>query len=372
MKILIATGLYPPSIGGPATYAKLLEDELPQHGIEVDIFSYDSVRHLPKGISHFVFFFGLLKRGARADLLYTLDPVSTGLPTCIASKLLRKKFILRVPGDYAWEQGFHHYNVKEMLDEFVTKKYSGKVGLLQKIQARVARHADRVITPSQYLKNIVMAWGISEEKITVILNSFEDIPEEVKSISREALQKELHLYRPTIISVGRLVPWKGFKTLITLVSRIQKVIPKTQLLIIGDGEMKKELQDKIRTLGMEDSIFLLGKKSKTDVYKYLKVADVFVLNTGYEGLSHLLLEALAVETPVVTTTVGGNPEVITSEENGLLVPYNDARALEQAIVSVLQNPEQASGYTKNGTEKLQQFDKDKMIQLLIETLKKSV
>ena len=104
LKILICTGIYPPDIGGPATYSKLLFEELPKMGIETRVLSFGEVRHLPKILRHFVYFIKVLKMGRRADIIYAQDPVSVGLPAMLAAKILRKKFILKVVGDYAWEQ----------------------------------------------------------------------------------------------------------------------------------------------------------------------------------------------------------------------------------------------------------------------------
>ena len=103
MKILIATGLYPPDIGGPATYTALLEKELPQHGIEVTVAPFSSVRHLPKGIRHVAYFLTLMRMSRNVSFIYALDPVSVGVPALFASILRFKPFILSVRGDYAWE-----------------------------------------------------------------------------------------------------------------------------------------------------------------------------------------------------------------------------------------------------------------------------
>ncbi len=102
MRILIATGIFPPDIGGPATYSKLLFDELPKRGFEVDVLSFGEVRKFPKIVRHFIYFLKVLSLGRKSDIIFVQDPVSVGLPVCIASKILRKKFALKIVGDYAW------------------------------------------------------------------------------------------------------------------------------------------------------------------------------------------------------------------------------------------------------------------------------
>ena len=164
MRILICTGIYPPDIGGPATYSKLLFDELPKRGIEVKVLSFGEVRHLPKIIRHFAYFLKALKLGRKADVIFAQDPVSVGLPAMLASKILRKKFMLKIVGDYAWEQysarggsasGGQNKNFITP-ENFQDKKFDFKTEIRRKIQRYVAKNAKRIIVPSNYLKNIVL------------------------------------------------------------------------------------------------------------------------------------------------------------------------------------------------------------------------
>ena len=92
MKILIATGIYPPDIGGPATYSKLLFDELPKRGIKVSVLSFGEVRGYPKIIRHFIFFLKLIIRGSDCGVVLAQDPVSVGLPSLVYCKIFRKRF----------------------------------------------------------------------------------------------------------------------------------------------------------------------------------------------------------------------------------------------------------------------------------------
>jgi glycosyltransferase involved in cell wall biosynthesis len=112
MRILVATGIYPPQIGGPATYSKLLYDELPKRGFQVDIVNFGDFISKPKIIRHILFFIELLKKGQGVDVVYAQDPVSVGLPALIASQILQKKFVLKIVGDYAWEQGVQRFRVE--------------------------------------------------------------------------------------------------------------------------------------------------------------------------------------------------------------------------------------------------------------------
>lgn len=355
MKILICTGIYPPDIGGPATYSKLLFEELPKKGIEVEVLSFGKVRHLPKVLRHFAYFIETLKQASGVDLIYAQDPVSVGLPAILASKILSKKFVLKIVGDYAWEQ----YQQIKCIDfvtpeDFQNKKYDFVTEMRRKIERWVAKKADRIVVPSNYLKKIVMMWGITQKKIEVVYNAF--APKNIIE-TKEELRQKFNFEEKIIFSVGRLVPWKGFELLIEVV----KDLPNTKLLIAGDGPDENKLKDKIKNLGLENKVKLLGRLKQEDLLQYIKASDIFVLNTGYEGLSHQLLEVMAVGTPIVTTNIGGNPELIGNNKQGLLVGYNNKQEIKDAIEKILKNYQIGEEFIKNSQEKVKNFNREKML-----------
>src|SRR3989344_895625 len=223
MKILIATGIYPPQIGGPATYAKLLYDDLPKRGIDVEVVTFGDYLGKPKIIRHFLYFMELVRKSRDADLIYALDPVSVGLPALFASQIRSKKFFLRIAGDYAWEQGTQKFGVMDNLNEFVKSydKYPWQVKLFKKIEKYVADGAKKIIVPSAYLRGIVFAWGVDVSKMKVIHNGFHMEP---ISKTPSALRKKLHLSGSIIVSAGRLVSWKGMRALTGIMPAISILV----------------------------------------------------------------------------------------------------------------------------------------------------
>ena len=121
MKVLITTGIYPPDIGGPAIYSKLLFDELPKRGFEVEVLVFKDVLKWPYIIRHIIYFLKILKKGRKVDIIFAQDPLGSGMPAAFAAKILRKKFILKIVGDRAWETGVQSFGLKIMLDEFSKK-----------------------------------------------------------------------------------------------------------------------------------------------------------------------------------------------------------------------------------------------------------
>src|SRR3989338_1609875 len=274
--ILICAGIYPPDIGGPATYSKLLFEELPKRGVGADVLSFGQVRRLPKIIRHIIYFFKALKMGKKADVIYAQDPVSVGLPAMLAAKILRKKFILKVVGDYAWEQFQNKISkIKSKKFEFITpenfqdKKFDFKTELRRKIQKYVAKNAYKIIVPSNYLKNIVLKWGIGEDKIKVIYNAFEAPALLAGSValveSKEELRKKLNLLGTVLISAGRLVPLKGFDKLIEIMPEIIKEISDAKLYIIGSGPELEVFDLKVKSLKLQDNVILTNQLEHKEI-----------------------------------------------------------------------------------------------------------
>lgn len=323
MKILIATPLYPPDIGGPATYAKLMNDRLPEYGFKIEILPFREVIKWPRIIRHFVYLLKILKRAKNVDVIFAQDPVSTGFPSLVASKLLKKKIVVRVAGDYAWEQGQNRFGVTDDIDKFQSNSYGWRIELMRKIQKFVVSSINKVIAPSKYFERLVSSWN-KKATVVCIYNGIE-LPEIVQWSERE---------KNLIFSAGRLVPWKGFDILIELM----KDLPgEWKLVIAGEGPERPRLEKLITELNLDDRVRLLGAVSRHTVFDYLSRATVFVLNTFFESFSFQVMEAMSAGVPVITTDVGNLPELIDNEKDGILVAPNDKVALKAAIFKLSVN-----------------------------------
>ncbi len=359
MHLLIATGLYPPEIGGPATYTKLFEDRLPKHGIEVSVLPFSSVRHRPRILRHIVYTWKLGTMARAADCILVQDTVSTGVPAAIVARVLRKKLIVRVPGDYAWEQGTQRFGVRDLLDDFQNKTYGLRVAFFRALQRFTVNSATRIIAPSNYLGSIVKKWLKSERPIDVIYNGVDSIRDTGAPLRRTSID-DFNL----IVTAGRLVPWKGFDELIAIVAKSE-----WKLVILGDGPQKEYLTEKIRTLKAEDKVQLLGQVSHADAHTWFTRAAVFVLNTRYEGLSHTLIEAMAAGAPVLVTRVGGNPEVVEDCVNGLLFEAGNTVALERSLALLMQDTALRERLAAAGQARAQDFSIEKCIEKTVALFK---
>ena len=356
MKLLVA-GIYPPDVGGPATYAVLLEQELPKRGIEVAIAPFGDVRHLPSLIRHVAYFWKLLSGLKVADALFVQDTVSCGLPALCASWLAQKPMVLRIGGDYAWEQGTQRIGVTDSIEDFQKKRYGFRVEMLRTIQTFVVRHARVVIAPSRYLGGIIEGWMHPLQTPLVVYNGIE-----FPLIARTLVNRPKGIL---IASAGRLVPWKGFDELIEVVSAHKD----WTLAIMGDGPEKGRLLQLAHERHCEERIILTGNLPREDMLGWIEAADVFVLNSSYEGLSHLLVEVQSLGIPAIATSIGGNKEVVTDGESGLLVPPHAPAELSKKIELLLGDPALARRLAERGRIRARDFTIDTTMDCLAGILK---
>ena len=361
VRLLIATPLYPPDPGGPATYAHILAQNLPEQGISVEVVSFGEVRHLPKIIRHGVYFLRLLKASASCDRILALDPVSVGLPALLVSRITKKPLFLKIVGDYAWEQGRQRFGITQDLDAFLLERSLPlPVRILRSIERYVAEGAQKIVVPSFYLKHVVSSWGIPAEKISVIYNA---IPATEKGICPEELTG---LEDPLVLCVSRLVPWKHVDHVIDAVEHVAEQGLSLNLAVVGSGPLESELRKKAHASSAQ--CMMLGAKDRAGTDGAFEAADIFVLNSSYEGLSHVLIEALVHGKAIIATDAGGNTELIQHEVNGLIIPVGDTPTLTRALIRLIENPDLRTKLQEGARRSAGSFDVNTMITKTTELL----
>ncbi len=370
MKILLAAGLYPPDIGGPATYAELVATELPKRNIEVAVVPYRQVRTVPKVFRHIAYAWKLWRASHDVQAIFALDPMSVGVPARVVALLRHVPFVVRLGGDYVWEQGVQRFGVTDTLDVYTARTNTRplSVRLLARVQTWVTRGASAVILPSKYLEQIVLTWGIDPARTHVVYSAV--TPCQVTE-TRADIRTEYGLTSPVLVSIARLTPWKGFRTLIDVVARRVAHGDVTTLVIGGDGPDRAALEHYVHDRDVTAHVRFTGALTHDQVFRYIKAADIFLLNTAYEGLSHQLQEVMSIGTPIITTPVGGNPELITDGVEGLLVPVDDVAGFDTAIDRLLAEAEVCDEMTAAARARLAHFAPDASMSTLV-TLLKSV
>lgn len=211
----------------------------------------------------------------------------------------------------------------------------------------------RMIAVAEAVRDIrVKQWGIPAKKVVTIPNCLDTsrFNFEVDTVS---VKNELGIEqsRKIILSVGSLLPVKGYRYLLEAACEIFAKIPDVDIVLAGDGELLSELKHQVNVQGIAERVKFLGYRQ--DIERILKASDIFVMPSLREGTSIAILEAMAANTPIVATAVGGNPEVIIDGKTGILVPPADSKALAKAIITLLTDNEQASSFARAAKERVE-------------------
>lgn len=239
-----------------------------------------------------------------------------------------RRIVAKIDADWSWEVSDRRGWTTLDKNAFQTGPKAPHVHALRAYYLWAARHADLYSVPSQHMAQVVQGWGVPQQRIHVVHNA---IPApQLPTDDRRALRQMLDLppETPLVVSVARLTPVKGVHVMLRALPHLPE---GAQLVVVGDGPQRAELE----AAAPAGRVRFVGEQPHERVLMYMRAADVYVLSSFTEGLSHTLLEALAVGTPAVATAVGGNPEVLTDGREGLLVPPDHPEALGQAITRVL-------------------------------------
>lgn len=378
-RILILTGVFLEDIGGPPTLLKALNIELIKRGYEIKVltfgkksqareYSYPVKTVSDNWPSLFKSFFYLIKGllfGLTTDIIYNQDLYTAGFTGLIIKKLFKKKLVTRFVGDSAWETALNHGETTDDILTFQENEYSSFIEKRKKIRKKILINSDKIVVASYFLKNLAQKIGVAEEKIKIIYNSIDFLEDKASSVSREELKKELSLQGRVILTNARLTVWKGIDMLIELMPQLMEKYGQIQFIVVSEGPERANLEQLTHRLELEDNVSFVGIVNRQRVIDYLKIADVFVLNTNYEGMSHVLLEAMKVGTPIITTKAGGNPETIKDKETGLLVDYRNKKQWLEAINLILDNPDLAERLVSQAKKDLKRFSWPKLIQKTI-------
>lgn len=199
--------------------------------------------------------------------------------------------------------------------------------------------ASRIFTVSESLRREALAWGQDPAKVQMIGNGvdLDRFRPEDKLESRKMLG--LPEKAKILISVGGLTERKGFHRIIELMPDLLEKHPDLHYVIAGganpEGNNRARLESLIQDLGLQSRVHLLGAVDPDELRYVYSSGDIFVLATSFEGWANVLLEASACGLPIVATNVGGNAEVVSSEDVGILVPYGDQQALKDAVLMAL-------------------------------------
>ncbi len=314
MRILIATGIFRPEFGGPATFAFELGKRLAATGHDITLVTYSNeatypsdaelgfpiirvVRGVSKLSNYFRYFKVVYKEVKKNSIIYSLDWFSVGVPLALACKFVHKKYLLRVGGGYIWEKYLSEGKPPVTLKEFYNRKLYKNYPLMFWLIGKVLRGAERVIFNSDQQRILYNeVYKLNPEKTLTIWNA---VPENrlsglVQSYNSNGFERDKE-----IVFAGRLIKMKNVESLIQAFSLISD--KSFKLLLIGDGPLEKTLRDLVSSLRLNDKVEFLGRMSQSELYKRIAHSYVVVIPSWTDVSPHQAYECLALGIPILLT-----------------------------------------------------------------------
>ena len=375
MKVLITVGIFPPDIGGPASFVPKIANILSDKGYQVSVVclsdkkiqdnrKYKVIRIIRRQnliLRWIKTIYTIIKNGHDAKYIFV-----NGLPmeSYVANLFLRKRLIRKIVGDWAWERGRNKGIIDDSFDEFQQKSHNLHIEVAKFSRGWTATKADLVITPSLHLSRVVESWGVDRQKLKVIYNG----------TSLSGINKKINKVQSftNFITVGRLAPWKNIDTIIDSMYSLKKNGLKFHLYIVGSGDLDKELEKKILELNLENYVTLTGQKDPNELKDFYLKSDIYIQASRYEGLPHVLLEAMNYELLVISTPIGGSNEILEDGKNGLIIDLIDGKKpnsenLCEVILKTIDNKDLKNEKIRNATILLREkFDENKNFEQYLE------
>ncbi len=295
MKILIATGIYIPEIGGPATYIPNLVKELTKLGHKVkivtysDIFKYegdDDVIRVKRGnklLNYFNYYKTLKKEVKGYDVIYSFDHFSAGIPSVLISKKYNIPLYIRVGGDFIWERYLDRTKDLVTLKDFYNKNIHQKEENLRfKIIKWVFKNTKGIIFTTKFQQDIFKQYyGLNNDKLYIVNNPINIAKEEKKESNKE------------IIFAGRFI---NKNNVINLIKAFNKLNNKEfKLILIGEGYLEKEIKT-------SDNVIIQSRLSREELKQRISKAYLVVFPSLTDISPNTMLECLSVNTPLISST----------------------------------------------------------------------
>lgn len=308
-RILLATGIFPPDIGGPALYSKKLAEEFREMGLEAPVLTYGKSgvsRLWPTGIRQLIYFFKLLRRAKSADAIFAFDSLGVGLPAVLAGKLTKKKVLIRLGGDFLWEKYIEQGKGRVTMEEFYQKKLQGNFSFLLRLIKFTLQNADVIAFTTEFQRDIfVPHYGLDPAKAVVVSNVFE------KSLGEIAGYRE----NPKIILwAGRFIKLKNLEFLIKVFKRLSVHDKNLTLKLIGEGPEKRAIRNFVRLEDLSDKVEIISGLDESALLEEIKNSYFCVLPSLSEVSPNFALKCLSLNKPIVLTQETG----IRKEFPGLL------------------------------------------------------
>lgn len=272
----------------------------------------------------------------RIDIVHTNHYLTGDRPMLIAAILTRRKVISHNRGLYE----------PDFIDRFLSK------------------FIDQIVSMSDFSTSVYVKGGVQEAKCITIYDGID-----LEKFEPQNVQSE----KVIIGCIGRIEKWKGQQVLVEAAEIIVKIIPDIKFLFVGEGDNEKEIKVQIQSKGLEKYFDFTGHV--TNVKDHMKKSTIIVhTSIEPEPFGMVIIEAMALEKPVIATNIGGPLEIIDNENDGLLIPPNNPNVLAESIILLTKDYNLRIRIGKKGREKvIEKFDSSKyakQIELVYEKLTK--
>ncbi|MEH7225034.1 glycosyltransferase family 4 protein [Bacillus sp. JJ1566] len=276
-----------------------------EKGIQVEVFQQTSRYDL-----------SILKRIIDYIKLNSIDIVHTHGPRANLYAVLLKPFT-----SCKWVTTIH----SDPRDDFLNGGFKGTV--FTKLNFFSYKRMDHFFAISNRFKDMLVEFGIKENSITTIYNGISFTEPKFERVTREELGLTKNDF--VIIMIARLHPVKGHTIAFEAVKELKRDHPNVRLVLVGDGPIRQELEQKTAELGIENEVKFLGHKE--NIHGLLLNADAEILVSFSESFPLVILEAARAHVPVISTDVGGVKDLISDHSLGRVIPSNDVQALVWAL-----------------------------------------
>ena len=331
MNILITVGIFPPDIGGPASFVPKIANHLinmdnkvkiiclaDEENLllenELDVLRIRRSTYLP--IRWFKTISLIIKHGRKSDILFVNG---LGVEAAIANLYLRKKIVRKIVGDPVWERFYNKKRTSETFDDFQNLKQNFNVRIQKLIRNWSINSSEVVVTPSDHLKEFINRTNPKTEVLKI--NNGIEITEFKRS------KTPLHEFN--ILINSRLVVQKNIHLVIEAMGSIKNL--DINLKIIGEGGEFERLENIITDLKIQNRVKMIGKVENNLISEFLKTSNLFIQASDYEGLPHSILEAINYEVPILSTEVGGCKDLLNNGDRGFIIssPQNKQQIAEK-------------------------------------------
>ena len=370
MRVLLTSPVFPPDLGGPAVYVPSLRRFLLERGHDVRVVAFCSdpepkghpfpVRAVTRGnlaVRYLKAAWAVFREARHADVVYVNEHLA--LLHVFAARLAGKPVMIRIMVDGAWEISHRKGWIGgDDIVTFETRDYDWRVQFTRRLQRAWWGACTRIIACSDFLRRIpIDRYGVPEAKMQLVYNAYHGptVAQFAQTPAEARAELGLDADKRYLLTICRLMVWKGVDFIIDALAQLPDDV---HLIVCGDGDMLEPWREHAQAKGLAERVHFLGNVPYAKIPLYIRSAEIFVLNSEYEGLSHTLLEVSALGTPIVCTGVCGNPEVVEHELNGLLVPPRDPAALAAALTRLLADPALQRRFVDAGLARMGRFSRE--------------